>query len=120
VGETRTIGSALRRSELREEPNVIVGTWPEDGSNRIYIRGYEGGKYEELIEAFHRDASLLLDQGYEPAGQHYIEGQWGFVMAFVATVTIPLLIGIVVWAYLLVKRPIGTLTVTYVHRGKAE
>jgi len=74
---------------------VIIGTWPEDGSGRIFIRGYEGGKYEELVEAFHRDASLLLDQGYEPAGQHYIEGQWGFVMALVATVTIPLLIGVI-------------------------
>jgi hypothetical protein len=41
-------------------------------------------------------------------------------MAFVATVTIPLLIGVIVWAYLLVKRPIGTLTVTYVYRGKTK
>jgi hypothetical protein len=99
---------------------MIVGTWPGDGGGPVFIRGYEGGTYEQLIEAYHRDASLLLDQGYEPTGQHYIEGQWGFVMALVATVTIPLLIGLIVWAYLLVKRPIGTLTVTYVYRGTSK
>jgi hypothetical protein len=99
---------------------MIVGTCPGDAGGPIFIRGYGGGTYEKLIEAYHRDASLLLDQGYEPTGQHYIEGQWGFVMAFVATVTIPLLIGVIVWAYLLVKRPIGTLTVTYVYRGKLK
>jgi len=70
----------LRRSELREERDVIVGTWPEDGSSRIYIRGYEGGKYEELIEAFHRDACLLLDQATSPRARATSRGsgpsQW--------------------------------------------
>ena len=99
---------------------MIVGTWPGDAGGPIFIRGYGGDTYEKLIEAYHRDASLLLDQGYEPTGQHYVDGQWGFVMAVVATVTIPLLIGVIVWAYLLVKRPIGTLTVTYVYRGKLK
>jgi len=41
-------------------------------------------------------------------------------MAVVATVLLPLLIGLFLWAYLLVKRPIGTLTVTYVYRGEAK
>jgi hypothetical protein len=27
---------------------------------------------------------------------------------------------VIVWAYLLVKRPVGTLTVTYVYRGKSK
>jgi len=45
---------------------MIVGTWPGDAGGPVFIRGYEGGTYEELIEAYHRDATLLLDQGYEP------------------------------------------------------
>lgn len=45
---------------------MISGTWPEEGSSPVFIRGYGGRKYEELIEAYHRDAVLLLAQGYGP------------------------------------------------------
>ena len=56
---------------------MISGTWPEAGSSPIFIREDGGRKYEELIGANHRDAVLLLAQGYEPTSQHYVEGQWG-------------------------------------------
>ena len=36
---------------------MIVGTWPGDAGGPVFIRGYEGGTYEQLIEADHRDAS---------------------------------------------------------------
>lgn len=96
-----------------------IDTWPADGSSPIFIRGYRGGNsYEALIEAFHADAVLLRSQGYEPSGQHYVDGQWGFARAVLATLLIPFFfIGLLFWAQMLAQRPIGTLTVTYVHRG---
>lgn len=95
-----------------------VDTWPADEGSPIFIRGYRGGNsYEALIEAFHADAVLLLSQGYEPSGQHYVEGAWSIWRALAATVLIPFLVGLLFWAQMLVQRPIGTLTVTYVHRG---
>jgi hypothetical protein len=96
---------------------VIAGTWPEAGSSPIFIRIYEGGNYGELIEAFRSDAVLLLAQGYEPAGQHYVEGEWPLAMAVVATILLVFVIGAFLWAYLLVKHPNGSLTVTYVYRA---
>jgi hypothetical protein len=97
---------------------VIIGTWPEDEGSPIFIRGYEGRTYEELIEAFHEDAVLLLDQGYEPAGQHYVEGQWRLWRAVLATLLVPFVVGVLLWAQMLVQRPIGVLTVTYIRRGR--
>lgn len=96
---------------------MISGTWPEQGSSPIFIREYGGRNCEELIEAYHRDAVLLLAQGYEPAGQHYVEGQWGIAWGLVALLLTPLLIGLVIWVPLLTTRPTGTLTVTYVYRA---
>ncbi len=92
----------------------MIDTWPPEGGSPIFIRGYRGKSYEEVIEAFHRDSVLLSLQNYEPAGQHYVEGRWGMGMAVVATLLIPVLAGIFLWLYMLVSRPTGTLTVTYV------
>lgn len=97
-----------------------IDTWPPEGSSPVFIRGYHGDSYEELIGEFHRDAVLLLEQGYEPAGQHYIDGEWGLARAVAATLLIAVFfVGLLFWAQMLVTRPIGTLTVTYVHRGAA-
>ncbi len=95
---------------------MIAATWPDVGSSPIFIRTYEGGTYEDLIERFHRDAVLLLAQGYEPAGQHYVEGDWPLVMGLIATVLLVVVIGAFLWAYMLLRRPTGRLTVTYVRR----
>jgi hypothetical protein len=99
---------------------MIVGTWPGDGSSPIFIRGYQGRTYEDVIAAFHEDAVLLLDQGFEPAGQHYVDGEWSIWRALAATVLLMFFIGIFFWAQMLVQRPIGTLTVTYIRRGAAK
>jgi hypothetical protein len=99
---------------------VVSGTWPEQGSSPIFIREYEGRNYAELVEAYHRDAVLLLAQGYQPAGQHYVEGQWGIAWGLVALLLTPLLIGLIIWVPILTTRPNGKLTVTYVHRAGAH
>ena len=99
---------------------MISGTWPEEGSSPVFIRGYGGRKYEELIEAYHRDAVLLLAQGYEPAGQNYVEGQWGIAWGLLALLLTVFLIGLIIWVPLLTTRPTGTLTVTYIYRAGAH
>ncbi len=99
---------------------MIAGTWPDVASSPIFIRTYEGGRYEDLIEAFHSDAVLLLAQGYEPAGQHYVEGDWPLAMGLVATLLLLFVIGAFLWAYLLLRRPTARLTVTYVRRPDAR
>jgi hypothetical protein len=95
----------------------MIDTLPAEGSSVVVIRGYRGGTYPDLVESFHRDAQLMLIQGYEPVGQHYVEGQWSYAMALAATVLLVFIVGVFLWAYLLVKRPTGVLTVTYVRRA---
>jgi hypothetical protein len=97
---------------------VISGSWPEDYRGPIVIRGYQGGTYEQMIAKFHEDALIMLEQGFVPAGQHYVEGSWSIWRGILAAVTIPLLIGAVMWVQMLLERPIGTLTVTYVHQAR--
>ncbi len=97
---------------------MIIGTWPEDYRGPIVIRGYHGETYEELIGAFHEDALLMLGQGFEPASQHYVEGEWAVSRAIAATILLPFLVGFLFWAQMLVHRPIGSLTVTYVHHDR--
>lgn len=97
---------------------MTIDTWPPEGGSPIFIRGYRGKTYEDLIEAYHRDSLLLYLQGYEPAGQHYVEGRWPITMAVLATVLVFLfLVGVFLWLYMLATRPTGTLTVTYVRRA---
>ena len=99
---------------------MIVGTWPEEAGGPVFIRGYHDRSYEDLIAAYYEDALLLLRQGYEPVGQHYIEGQTSWTRAVIATLLIPLMVGILMWGLLLLERPVGTLTVTYVRRAAAK
>lgn len=99
---------------------MAIDTWPPEGSSPIFIRGYRGKTYEEVIESFHSDSVLLHAQGYEPAGQHYVEGRWSFAMGLLATVTIPLIVGALVWIQMLTSRPTGVLTVTYVQRAAPQ
>ncbi len=96
---------------------MTIDTWPPAGGSPIFVRGYHGSSYEAIIEAFHSDAVLLLQQGYEPTAQHYVDGKWGFGLGLLATLTIPLIVGAVVWIQILSSRPLGTLTVTYLHRA---
>jgi hypothetical protein len=97
----------------------MIDTVPAEGTSSIVVRVYRARKYEALIESFHRDAVLMLSQGFEPAGQHYVEGQWSLAMAIVATILIPIVIGAFMWAYLLTRRPTGVLSVTYLRRAAA-
>jgi hypothetical protein len=95
---------------------MISGSWPPDYQGPIVIRGYQGRRYEDLIASFYSDAALLLKEGYEPSGQHYVEGRWTIWRVLAGFILAPLLIGFVVLAHVIAERPIGTLTVTYVKR----
>lgn len=99
---------------------VVIQMWPEEGNSPIVVRSYEGRNYEDLIESFHRDAELMLAEGYEPVGQHYLDGEWGLGRIVISTLLIPLAVGILAWALMLVMHPVGTLTVTYIDRGDPQ
>jgi hypothetical protein len=60
-----------------------------------------------------RDAEKLARQGYVPVSQSYAPGRWGCLAFLIALALCVILIGILVFVYMLIVEPDGTLTVTY-------
>jgi hypothetical protein len=98
---------------------MTITTWPpEDRTSPILIRVYSGKSEAALLIDFHRDAELLLAQGFQPAGQHYIEGSWPSWYVAVVTLLCFVVIGFMIAiSMLLGPRPTGALAVTYVRRA---
>ncbi len=93
---------------------MFSNAWPEDRWSAVIVREYEG---RNAVADFQGDAEQLLDQGYEPVAQHYVEGAWGSAMTLFCVFTIPVGIGVLLLASLLLgERPAGRLRVTYLQR----
>jgi hypothetical protein len=77
------------------------------------VRVYRGNQQSDVTPSFRKDADILAGRGYTPTTQSWAEGQWGGGAFLVALLLCVVLIGFVVFLYLLVVKPEGTLTVTY-------
>ena len=85
---------------------------------RVIIRTYKGSQ-SGAAQAFQQDAVRLAAQGYVPVSQVWAQGSWGCGAFLVALVLCVVLIGILVFIYMLLVKPAGTLTVTYEYRMPA-
>lgn len=81
------------------------------------IRTYVGKQQSDANGRFSEDAKRLSRAGYEPTTQSWAAGQWGCGAWLFALAACILLIGILVFLYMLIVKPEGTLTVTYAFRG---
>jgi len=80
--------------------------------NETIIRTYKGKK-EQAIEAFRIDAAELGTQNCFPIAQTWVQGSYGCGHFLFALLLCVLVIGILVFIYMLIVPPEGTLTVTY-------
>lgn len=78
-------------------------------------RTYKGSA-SKAAEDFQRDAQKLARDGYYPTSQLYTPGSWGCGAFLVALLLAIVLIGILIFIYLLIVKPDGTLVVTYEYR----
>ena len=78
---------------------------------------YSGKQQLDANSRFAEDAHRLSQVGYEPTTQSWAAGQWGCGAWLFALAACILLIGILVFLYMLIVKPEGTLTVTYAFRG---
>lgn len=97
----------------------------------ILIRKYKGKNQEQALRSFQTNSTKVADKGFFPTSQSWLPGQWGagtfivallgiiFIGAFFSLfgILIAALIFIVVFLYLLIVKPPGTLTVTYERRA---
>lgn len=79
------------------------------------VKIYKGNQKNSFL-AFREDEDAMAIKGYYPISQGYQSGEWGtgaFILAFLACI---ILIGILIFFYLLIFKPDGSLTVTYEFR----
>lgn len=85
----------------------------------IRVRTYKGSQ-ERAIALYHKDLELMAAQGYFPKSQIWAPGSYGFFDFLVALLLCFLIIGILVFIYMLIVKPDGVLTVTYELRSDSE
>jgi hypothetical protein len=109
------------RSEIARDTDEPPGDDAEEdglsslvaGSPPTILRVYRGNQQADAIAAFEQEASELSRLGYLPSTQNWAPGQWGRGAFLVALLLCIVIIGILVFLYMLIVKPEGTLTVTY-------
>jgi hypothetical protein len=83
---------------------------------KIIVKAYKGKQGEATAE-FQADARVMAAHGYIPVSQTWVPGSWGCGAFLVAALLVVIVVGIIVFIYMLIVKPAGTLTVTYEYRG---
>jgi len=93
-----------------------VGRSDVQGLSGTFMRTYRGS-LANASRAFQNDATALAPQGYVPVSQVYAPGSWGCGAFLIALVLFLVLIGILIFIYMLIVKPEGSLVVTYEYRS---
>jgi hypothetical protein len=83
------------------------------------VRVYRGSA-QRAAQLFEEDARRLAPEGYRPVNQSYVAGSWGCGAFLIALVLFFILVGILIFIYMLLVKPDGTLTVTYQREAAAS
>lgn len=83
---------------------------------KTLIKTYKGN-HDNAVKLFEADNVVMGDKGYFPISQSYEPGSWGVGAFIVALLLCFILVGLLVFIYMIVVKPEGTLTVTYEYRG---
>jgi hypothetical protein len=81
-------------------------------AQEIVVKTYRGTE-AEATAAFQRDAPLMAQHGYYPITQSWTSGEYGCGSFLVALLLCFLCVGLIIFIYMLIVKPPGTLTVTY-------
>jgi uncharacterized membrane protein len=97
---------------------LLTATYTKDiiegeGGPAIIVRTYQGKQQADAVVLFEADAVNLAVDGYSPTTQSWAQGQWGCGAFLVALLLCIVLVGFLVFIYMLLVKPVGTLTVTY-------
>ena len=79
---------------------------------QVIVKTYNGNQ-ATATALFQADATKMAAQGYFPTSQTWAPGAYGCGAFLVALVLCVILVGILVFIYMVLVKPAGTLTVTY-------
>jgi len=85
---------------------------------KVIVKTYKGNQ-SRATNLFQKDAAKLATQGYYPVSQTWAPGTYGCGSFIFALLLCVVLIGIIVFVYMLLVKPDGTLSVTYELRDNA-
>jgi hypothetical protein len=80
--------------------------------NKVLVRVYRGSQ-AGATRTFQADATILGTQGYIPTSQTWAPGSYGCGSFLFALLLCLVIIGVIIFVYMLLVKPPGTLTVTY-------
>jgi hypothetical protein len=106
------------------DPNVRV-EWVHVGqlirwaAPETIVRTYSGHQQADANTKFVAEAERLGAAGYAPSTQSWAAGQYGCGSFLIAVLLMIVLVGFLVFIYMLVVKPDGTLTVTYQRKAHA-
>lgn len=79
---------------------------------QVVVKTYKGKKDQATLD-FQNDAQRMAQQGYRPTSQNWAPGSWGCMAFLIAALLCFVVIGIIVFIYMLLVKPEGMLPVTY-------
>jgi ribosomal protein L40E len=82
------------------------------GKQKNLVKTYKGSQVAAQ-KAFLREAEKLAQKGYVPVSEKWGQGSWGLGDFILALILCFVLIGFIIFIYMLIVKPAGTLTVTY-------
>lgn len=94
-----------------KEPIVLK----KQDSRDVIIRTYTGSQ-DSATAQFQSDSAKMAAQGYFPTSQSWAPGSYGCGSFILALLLCVIVIGVLVFIYMLLVKPAGTLTVTYERR----
>lgn len=86
-----------------------------DNQPRVIVKTYSGNENEAMAQ-FRLDAEYLAKKDYYPTSQTYAPGSYGCAAFIGALLLCLLIIGILIFIYMLIVKPAGKLSVTYEYR----
>lgn len=96
-----------------KEPIVLN----KQGSRDVIIRTYTGSQ-DSATAQFQTDSAKMAAQGYFPTSQSWAPGSYGCGSFILALLLCVIVVGVLVFIYMLLVKPAGTLTVTYERQVK--
>jgi len=86
------------------------------GQSQIVTKTYKGSQ-ADAMGAYQRDSVNMAAQGYFPTSQTWAPGSYGCGAFLLALILCVVLIGVVVFIYMIIVKPDGILSVTYEFRA---
>jgi RNA polymerase subunit RPABC4/transcription elongation factor Spt4 len=87
-------------------------TIEEKELQKVIIKNYKGSQ-EKATRSFKNDSLKMSKKGYYPTSQNWNQGSWGCGSFILALLLCIIIIGVLVFIYMLIVKPDGTLSVTY-------